>query len=122
MMGALDWRDRRLIVATSKTKRSADVIAFLEDLDHHYGPKPRPPIRPMPKTRRHRTRQRADSYQQGDQGRARGARHWSSVAWLPKYAPELNDIENLDRAVHKAVEALNVERKPNPLAKQRISA
>ena len=27
MMGALDWRDRRLIVATSKTKRSADFIA-----------------------------------------------------------------------------------------------
>jgi len=36
MMGALDWRDRRLIVATSKTKRSADFAAFLENLDHHY--------------------------------------------------------------------------------------
>ena len=42
MMGALDWRDRRLIVATSKTKRSADFIVFLEELDHHYGPKPGP--------------------------------------------------------------------------------
>lgn len=42
MMGALDWRDRRLIVATSKTKRSADFIAFLEELDHRYGPKPAP--------------------------------------------------------------------------------
>ena len=29
MMGALDWHDHRLIVATSKTKRSADFIAFL---------------------------------------------------------------------------------------------
>lgn len=62
--------------------------------------------------------------------------HWPSVGWLPKYAPELNDIEtvwrdlkahhlahqtftdtdNLDRNIHEAVEALNVERKPNPLA------
>ena len=68
--------------------------------------------------------------------------HWLSVEWLPKYAPELNDIETiwrdlkahylahqtftdtevLDRAIHNAVEALNVERKPNPLANQRISA
>ena len=35
MMGALDWRDRRLIVTTSKTKRSADFITFLEELDRH---------------------------------------------------------------------------------------
>jgi transposase len=68
--------------------------------------------------------------------------HWLSVEWLPKYAPELNDIEtvwrdlkahhlahqtftdtdNLDQTIHEVVEALNVERKPNPLANQRISA
>jgi hypothetical protein len=36
MMGATDW----LIVATSKTRRSADFAAFVEDLDHHDGPKP----------------------------------------------------------------------------------
>jgi transposase len=68
--------------------------------------------------------------------------HWLSVEWLPKYAPELNDIETvwrdlkahhlahqtftdteaLDQTIHDAVEALNLERKPNPLANQRISA
>ena len=62
--------------------------------------------------------------------------------WLPKYAPELNDIEvvwhdlkahhlahqtfadadALDRAIHAAVAALNQERTVNPLVIQRISA
>jgi len=61
---------------------------------------------------------------------------------LPKYAPELNDIEAvwhdlkahhlahqtfadadaLDRAIHQAVDALNSERRVLPLAKPRISA
>jgi hypothetical protein len=40
MMGALDWLQRKLIVATSRTKRSADFIALLVTLDHLYGPKP----------------------------------------------------------------------------------
>ena len=64
------------------------------------------------------------------------------MEWLPKYAPELNDIETvwrdlkahhlahqtftdadaLDRAIHNAVSDLNQERMPVPLAKSRISA
>ena len=68
--------------------------------------------------------------------------HWLTVEWLPKYAPELNDIEgvwrdlkahhlahqtfadpkHLDVAIHQAVSALNQERMPLPLANQRISA
>ncbi|MCA3459462.1 MAG: hypothetical protein ING01_19915 [Rhodobacter sp.] len=40
MTGVLGWRDRRLIVATSETRRSADFAAFLENLDHPCGPKP----------------------------------------------------------------------------------
>ena len=32
------------------------------------------------------------------------------------------DTEVLDRAIHNAVDALNVERNANPLANQRISA
>ena len=64
------------------------------------------------------------------------------VEWLPKYAPELDDIEvvwhdlkahhlahqtftdaeALDRAIHAAVTALNTERNIDPLVKQRISA
>jgi len=69
-------------------------------------------------------------------------KHWLTVEWLPKYAPELNDIEvvwhdlkahhlahqtfvdtqDLDRAIHEAVAALNRERRLDPLAKRRISA
>ena len=68
--------------------------------------------------------------------------HWLTVEWLPKYAPELNDIEvvwrdlkahhlahqtftdvdALDQAVHAAVQQLNRERMAVPLANLRISA
>jgi len=69
-------------------------------------------------------------------------KHWLTVEWLPKYAPELNDIEMvwrdlkahhlahhtladadvLDRAIHAAVADLNQERTLDPLVIQRISA
>ena len=76
-------------------------------------------------------------------GAALAARqHWLSVEWLPKYAPELNDIEPvwhdlkahhlahqtftdadaLDRSIHHGVDALNRERNVDPLAKARVSA
>ena len=68
--------------------------------------------------------------------------HWLGVEWLPKYAPELNDIEvvwhdlkahhlahqtfadvdALDRAIHHAVNELNAERTALPLAEPRNSA
>jgi transposase len=138
MMGALDWRDRRLIVATSKTKRSADFAAFLENLDHHYGPKPGQCQSPVVIVLDNGPIHTSKATKAALAARA----HWLSVEWLPKYAPELNDIEtvwrdlkahhlahqtftdtdNLDRNIHEAVEALNVERKLNPLANQRISA
>jgi hypothetical protein len=40
MMGAFDWMNRKLFVATSRTKRSADFIALLEMPDRLYGLKP----------------------------------------------------------------------------------
>ncbi len=68
--------------------------------------------------------------------------HWLTLEWLPKYTPELNDIEvvwhdlkahhlahqtftdidALNKAIHTAVKDLNRERMPGPLAKLRISA
>lgn len=68
--------------------------------------------------------------------------HWLTVEWLPKYSPELNDIEvvwhdlkafhlahqtftdtaALDQAIHTAVHDLNLERMVDPLAEPRISA
>ena len=69
-------------------------------------------------------------------------KHWLTVEWLPKYSPELNDIETvwrdlkahhlahqtfadaeaLDREIHAAVEALNSERNIDSLVNRRISA
>src|SRR3954468_20260897 len=68
--------------------------------------------------------------------------HWLTVEWLPKYAPELNDIERvwhdlkanhlahqtfahpeaLKDAIHQAVEARNQQRGPLPSDRLRISA
>jgi transposase len=60
--------------------------------------------------------------------------HWLTVKWLPKYAPELNDIEPVWRppdlhrrrrsrpSLQAAVTTLNTERNIRPLVKQRISA
>jgi transposase len=64
--------------------------------------------------------------------------HWLTVEWLPKYAPDLNDIEvvwrdlkahqtfadidALDRVIHQAVDELNTERAVLPLAELGISA
>ena len=143
MMGALDWRDHRLIVATSKTKRSADFIAFLEELDHRYGPKPGQCQRPVVIVLDNGPIHTSKATQTALAACAHWlSAHWLSVEWLPKYAPELNDIEtvwrdlkahylahqtftdteDLDRTIHNAIEALNVERKLHPLANQRISA
>ena len=138
MMGTLDWCCRRLIVATSRTKRSADFIAFLEDLDHHYGPKPGQCQRPVVIVLDNGPIHTSKATKVALAARA----HWLSVEWLPKYAPELNDIEtvwrdlkahylahqtftdteDLDQAIQHAVGALNLERKPDPLANRRISA
>src|SRR5271168_22535 len=89
MMGALDWLQRKLIVATSRNKRSADFIALLVTLDHLYGPKPgvrtKPVVIVLDNGPIHVSKATAA---------ALAARaHWLTVEWLPKYAPELNDIE-----------------------------
>src|SRR5436305_1216785 len=39
MLGMLDWAHRELVVRTSRTKRSSDFIALLEEVDRRYGPK-----------------------------------------------------------------------------------
>jgi hypothetical protein len=47
MMGSLDYARRKLIVTTSRTKRSADFIAHLQALDRLYGPRPGAPNKPV---------------------------------------------------------------------------
>ena len=140
LVGSLEHATRHLVVHTSPTKRSSDFIAHLEQLDRLYGPKPGRPTKPVVLVE--------------DNGpihvskitlAALDARkHWLTVEWLPKYAPELNDIEvvwhdlkahhlahktftdvaALDRDIHVAVDALNTERERNAdsLVNRRISA
>ena len=138
MLGVLDWARRKLIVRTSRTKRSSDFIALLEEIDRRYGPKLGRMLKPIvlvldtgpihtSKATRAALVERAD---------------WLRVEWLPKYAPELNDIEglwrdlkrhhlahqtfagpdDLDQAIHDAVRKLNTERSHHPLADHRTAA
>jgi transposase len=138
MLGSLDHVTRQLIVHTSPTKRSSDFIAHLEQLDRRYGPKPGQPAKPVVLVEDNGPIHTSKLSRAALATRA----HWLTVEWLPKYAPELNDIEPvwrdlkahhlahhtfadadaLDQAIHQAVEALNAERMVLPLAKPRISA
>lgn len=138
MMGTLEWAGRKLVVTTSRTKRSTDFRAHLQSLDQRYGPKPGDPLKPV-----------VIMLDNGPIHTSKASRaalaertHWLTVEWLPKYAPELNDIErvwldlkanhlahqtfndpeDLDRAIHAAVKALNAERNRDPLGNPRISA
>ena len=138
MMGALDWLDRRLIVTTSRSKRSTDFMTLLETLDFLYGSKPgiqgKPVVIVLDNGPIHTSKATLAALAARE--------HWLTVEWLPKYAPELNDIEvvwhdlkahhlahqtftdaeTLDAAIHQAVAALNAERGRDPLGNQRISA
>jgi hypothetical protein len=84
MLGVLDWARRGLGARTSRTKRSSDVIALLEELDRRWGPRPGEVTRPVvlvpdlvpdngpihtSKATRAALAERA---------------HWLTVEWLPK--------------------------------------
>jgi transposase len=138
MVGSLDHVSRRLIVHTSPTKRSSDFIAHLEHLDQLYGPTPGRRVKPVVLVEDngpiHVSKLTLAAFE--------ARKHWLRVEWLPKYAPELNDIEivwhdlkahhlahqtfgdvaALDQGIHDAVEALNHERVVDSLVNKRISA
>jgi transposase len=125
LLGALDHTAGELIVTTSATKRSGDFVDLLARLDRAYGPRPgregRPVVLVLDNGPIHTSKATR---------KALAARPWLTVEWLPKYAPELNDIERswrdlkrhylahrifrdadeLDAAIHEAVHALNGER------------
>ena len=138
MLGSLDHLTRQLIVHTSPTKRSRDFVAHLEQLDRLYGPRPGQPVKPVVLVLDNGPIHTSKLSLAALAARA----HWLTVEWLPKYAPELNDIEGvwrdlkahhlahqtfldvdaLDRAIHQAVAALNEERMTLPLANLPTSA
>lgn len=136
MMGALDAATQELIVHTSPTKRSVDFVALLERLDRRSGPQPgraaKPVVLVLDNGPIHTSRLTT---------KALGQRPWLTVEWLPRYAPELNDIElawrdlkrhhlahrtfpdadHLDQAIHQAIATRNRER-THPCDNLRIAA
>src|SRR5512146_1324166 len=138
VLGVLDWAPRTLVVHTSWTKRSTDFIALLEDLDRRYGPQPGSDHKPVVLVLDHRPIHTSKARRAALAARA----HWLTVEWLPKYAPELNDIEavwrdlkrhhlahrtftnadRVDRAIHEAVIERNEERSSNPWGNQQSVA
>src|SRR3954452_13057544 len=127
MLGAFDPLRRRLLVHTSPTKRSTDFIALLDQLGAAYGTteRTRPLVAVLDNGPIHRSKLTTKALAQ---------RPWLTLEWLPKYAPELNDIERcwrdlkqhqlanrtfadvdaLERAIPDAVARLNHERQPHP--------
>jgi DDE superfamily endonuclease len=138
LLGVLDWAQRDLHVQTSRTKRSADFLALLAEIDRHWGPRPGEVMRPVVLVLDNGPIHTSKATRAALAERA----HWLSVEWLPKYAPELNDIEalwrdlkrhhlahqtftgpeDLDRAIHDAVAKLNAERRHHPLDSQQRAA
>jgi transposase len=138
MLGVLDAVTRELIVHTAATKRSTDFIALLEKLDARFGPRPRRKPKPVVLVL-----DNGPIHTSKASTAALAARKWITVQWLPRYAPELNDIElswrdlkrhhlahqtfhdtvALDAAIHEAVDDLNHERRiDHPCDKPRIAA
>ncbi len=138
MLGVLDWAHRALIVRTSRTKGSADFIALLEEVDRRYGPKLSVAIQPIVLVLDNGPIHTSKASRAALAERAQ----WLRVEWLPKCAPELNDIEavwgdlkrhhlahqtftgpdDLDRAIHDAARKLNTERNRHPSDNHRIAA
>ena len=119
-------------------ERSSDFIAHLEQLDRLYGPAPGRTVKPVVLVE-----DNGPVHTSKITLAALAARqHWLTVEWLPKYAPELNDIEGvwhdlkthhlahqtftdaetLDSVIHAAVDALNQERSVDSLVNWRIYA
>ena len=137
MIGALDFADKDLIVTTSRTKRSADFIALLRRLDERCAPRPNQKATPVVLVIDNGSIHRSKASRAALQ-----ARPWLTVEWLPKYAPELNAIENswrdlkqhflahqtfrdadhLDSAIQAAGVNLNKERHANMCTNPRIAA
>jgi transposase len=89
MIGSLNHVTRQLTVHTSVTKRSSDFIAHLEQLDHLYGPQPGRAIKPVVLVEDNGPIHVSKLTLKALETR----KHWLTVEWRPKYAPELNDIE-----------------------------
>jgi transposase len=113
MLGVLDWARRDLVVHTSRTKRSSDFIALLEEIDRRYGPELGVAIKPIGLVLDNGPIHTSKATRAALAARA----HWLTIEWLPKYAPELNDIEEVWRDLkrhHSRPPDLHRSRTPRP--------
>jgi transposase len=114
------------------------IIALLEQIDTQYGPTSVRPKKPIVLVLDNGPIHTSKATRAALAERA----SWLTVEWLPKYTPELNDIEelwrdlkqhhlahqtfagpeSLDAAIHEATMKLNRERHRHPLASHRIAA
>lgn len=129
LCGVRDSRDGRLLVHVSQTKRTSDFLSLLSLIDKEYAPlagQDRPPVVMVVDNGPSHT-SHASKKALADRA------SWLSVEWLPKFAPELNDIErdwkvlkcrylgnrnyahelDLEKSIVSAIERLNAERERN---------
>lgn len=96
LLGVLEHGSGELSVHVSASKRSTDFIALLDMFDVRYGPKPGRAAAPVVSAQ---TVGFALVLDHGPIHTSRltraeiATRPWLTIEWLPKYAPELNDIE-----------------------------
>ncbi|MEI8397085.1 MAG: IS630 family transposase [Rhodospirillaceae bacterium] len=139
MIGVQDATNNQLIIETSSTKRSGDFIALLERIEREFGPIPGMKAKPVKLVIDNGPIHTSKASRAALDARA----SWLTPEWLPKYAPELNDIErawrdlkqhflahltfdtldDLEYTIKQAVGAMNHERSDkHPWQSHRISA
>ena len=138
IIGSLDHVTRQLTRAYEPDQAQQRLHRYLAQLDFLYGPQPGRAIKPVVLVEDNGPIHVSKLTLKAIEAR----KHRLTVEWLPKYPPELNDIEvvwhdlkahhlahqtfadadALERAIHAAVAALNQERTVNPLVIQKISA
>src|SRR4051812_46142564 len=124
-------------VTPSRTKRSSDFLALLEEVDRHYGPKLGRMLKPIvlvldngpihtSKMSRAALAARPLAHGRGAaEIRAGVERHRGSLARPEATSPRhqtFNGPDDLDRAIHEAVRKLDTERNRHPWANQQIAA
>ena len=85
MLGVLDWARRELTVQTSRTKRSSDFIALLEEIDRRYGPKLGVALKPIVLVLDNGPIHTSKAGRTALALRA----HWLRVEWLRRVAAEI---------------------------------
>lgn len=137
ILGAKNAASGKLHVVTSSTKRSSDFVMLLELLDREYGPSrdhaDLPVVLVLDNGPIHVSKLSTA---------ALAARPWITVEWLPKYAPELNDIERdwmhlkrhhlanhvwldvhqLEQHIHSSVDAITRSRAQRALVESKHAA